>query len=331
MLRRSSRALRALRRQASVLLLDSSFRGLAHIGKLHPRARPHRHRVEVLHDVPYLPTGRAEHTLDVYRPTDVAPGERLPMVLYVHGGGFRILSKDTHWVMGLAFARRGYLVFNINYRLAPRHRFPAGLADCCAAYAWLCRSAAAFGGDLGRLALAGESAGANLVTALAIAASYRRPEPYAREVFDTGVVPAAVVPACGILQVSRPERFAERKDGLPGWLNDYLLHVAETYIGGGNGGELADPLLQLERGRAPDRPLPPFFVPVGTKDPLLDDSRRLKAALDRLGAPCEASYYPGEVHAFHAMVWRAEARRCWQETYDFLDRHLAPAKAAAAR
>ena len=40
-----------------------------------------------------------------------------PVVLYVHGGGFRILSKDTHWVMGLAYVRRGYLCANISYRL----------------------------------------------------------------------------------------------------------------------------------------------------------------------------------------------------------------------
>ena len=50
-------------------------------------------------------------------------------MLYVHGGGFRILSKDTHWIMGLAFARRGFLVFNIGYRLAPKHPFPAAIAD----------------------------------------------------------------------------------------------------------------------------------------------------------------------------------------------------------
>ena len=50
-----------------------------------------------------------------------------PVLMYVHGGAFRSLSKDTHWIMGLAFARRGFVVANVNYRLAPEHRFPAGL------------------------------------------------------------------------------------------------------------------------------------------------------------------------------------------------------------
>lgn len=310
---------RLVRRRASVFVVDNSLRGLAYLGRLHPRARPHRHRVEVVRDVPYRRSGLPEHTLDIYRPID-RPGP-LPVVLYVHGGGFRILSKDTHWLMGLAFARRGYLVFNINYRLAPRHRYPAGLQDCCAAYAWLCRSAEALGGDLGRLVLAGESAGANLVTALAVAASYRRPEPFAQRVFDTGVRPAAVLAACGMLQASDAERFARRRK-LPDWVHTYLLHVSRTYLPPGEQGGLADPLLVLERAEPPERPLPPFFVPVGTRDPLLDDTRRLKAALDRLGTPCEARYYPGEIHAFHALVWRPAARRCWQDCYAFLDAHL---------
>ena len=68
--------------------------------------------------------------------------------------------------------------------------------------------------------------------------------------------------------------------------------------------------------------IPAFFAPVGTADPILDDTRRLKVALDRLGVPCEARYYPGEIHAFHAFVVRRPAIECWRHTFDFLDRHL---------
>ena len=71
-----------------------------------------------------------------------------------------------------------------------------------------------------------------------------------------------------------------------------------------------------------DRPLPPFFAPVGTRDPLLDDTRRLEKALGALDVPCEARYYPGGIHAFHAMVWDPAARRCWRDALAFLDRHM---------
>src|SRR5262249_25588668 len=94
--------------------------------------------------------------------------------------------------------------------------------------------------------------------------------------------------------------------------------------------DLADPLLWLERAPPPERPLPPFFAGVGTADVLLDDTRRLKAALERLGTPCEVRYYPGEVHAFHALVWRPSAGAFWRESFAFLDRYV-PAGPRPAR
>jgi acetyl esterase len=315
-----------LRRTSGAFVVDNFFRAIASAGRLHPLARPARHGVEVIPDVAYLPTGEVEHRLDIYRPIERAAPR--PVVLYVHGGGFRILSKDTHWMMALAFARRGYVVLNISYRLAPRHPFPAAVSDACGAFAWMAEHAREYGGDPARVVLAGESAGANLVTGLAVAACYERPEPFARAVFATGIVPRAVVPACGILQVSDTERFARRKR-LPRFLTDRLTEVTDAYLrradpAAPGGIDLADPLHVLERGDRPARPLPPFFVPVGTRDPLLDDTRRLKSALDRLGVECDARYYEGEVHAFHAMVFRKAARRCWGDIFNFLDRHAPP-------
>ena len=67
---------------------------------------------------------------------------------------------------------------------------------------------------------------------------------------------------------------------------------------------------------------------MGTRDPLLDDTRRLGAALDRLGVPYEVRYYPGEIHAFHALVWRPQARAFWRDTFAFLDRYAPPGPAA---
>ena len=313
-----------IRRRVGSFFVDGFYGGLADLFRHHPLAKPERYHIEVLRDIPYTTSGEPEHLLDVYRPTD-REGPR-PVVLYVHGGGFRILSKDTHWVMGLAFARRGFTVFNINYHLAPKHRYPTALEDAAAAYVWLAQNASAYGGDLGRLVLAGESAGANLVTALTVAACYRREEPAARAVWDTGVVPRGLWPACGLLQATDSARFARRRP-LSIFVADRLVEVEAAYLGAGavSGDpryDLCDPLCVLERGVAPDRPLPACFVSVGTHDPVLDDSRRLKAAYDRLGAPCEARYYPGEMHAFQAMAFRKNARRCWRDTFGFFAKHL---------
>jgi acetyl esterase len=311
--------------------MDATWSALAQAGRL-PNARPERHGVERIPDVPYAGDGHAHHRLDVYRP--VKRDGPLPVVLYIHGGAFRILSKDTHWLMAIAFARRGYLVFNINYRLAPRHPFPAAVEDGCAALAWVMENAARFGGDADRLVLAGESAGANLATSLAVAASWPRPEPWARKVWDAGARPRAVLPACGILQVTDVDRFARRKRLSP-FLRDRLHEMEDGYLPAthprGPARDLADPLIWLEHAAPPERPLPPFFTGVGTADVLLDDTRRLKAALDRLGVPCEVRYYPGEIHAFHAFVWRPNARAFWRETFAFLAQHVPPGPRAEAR
>jgi len=297
------------------------FHGLSRAGLMHPASDPRRHQVEVLRDLRYQAGSDDDHVLDVYRPTR-RPGPH-PVVLYVHGGAFRILSKDTHWLMGLAFARHGYLVVNISYRLAPRHPFPAAIEDTCRAWSWTLANVAALGGDPTRIAVAGESAGGNLITALTLAACQRRGEPYARAVYDAGVVPRAALPFCAILEVSRPERFGRRP--MPSWVHGMLRATSTSYLQDAPRGahrDLADPLVVFERGRQLDRPLPPFFAPVGTRDPLLDDTRRLQKALTAMGVPCEARYYPGGIHAFHALVWQPLAQHCWRDALAFLDRHL---------
>ncbi len=318
------------RKRAGGVAVDGFFRGLASLGQLHPLSRPDRHGVEVLRNLPYQAGGQSEHLLDVYRPMPgrgPAPGKR-PAMLYIHGGGFRILSKDTHWVMGLGFARRGFVVFNINYRLAPRHPFPAAMDDVAAALRWLEEHAAEYGADLEQLVIAGESAGANLATTLTLATCFARNEPFAQTAFAVGRVPKAVLPMCGILQVTDPERFRRRRPKRIGnFVQDRVNEVSVGYLGPhrlqpGPAWHLADPLLLLESADQPVRPLPPFFAGVGTADVLLDDTRRLHSALAARDVHCEVRYYPKQVHAFHAMAFLPEARAAWLHQIDFLERVL---------
>jgi len=127
--------------------------------------------------------------------------------------------------------------------------------------------------------------------------------------------------------VNDVERFRRRWPHMSRFIQDRLIEVGDAYLGDrdrhdARSLELAEPLTVLERGDAPSRPLPAFFAPCGTKDPLLDDTERLARALQRMGVECEARYYPGGPHAFHAAVFTENARRCWIDTYRFLDRQL---------
>ncbi len=307
------------RMRAGRVIVDAAWNALSRGTRLLPMARPERHGVTCQYDIPYVEGGEKHHWLDVYRPA--VPREPLPVVLYIHGGGFRILSKDSHWGMGLAFAKRGYVVFMVNYRLAPKNKFPAAVEDVAKALQWVGKNAHEYGGDASRLVLAGESAGANLATTLAVMSSYRRDEPFARAVYDADFRPRAVIAKCGILQVTDSERFARRKR-ISQFLDDRIMEAGQAYLPTeplpGNLIDLADPLVVLERGVHPDRPLPPFFSSAGTKDPILDDTRRLHAALERLGVRSEVRYYRGEIHAFQALHFRPNTRAYWKEMHGFL-------------
>ncbi len=322
-----SERLADLRRRAGALVVDNAFRGLSRAFRLHPKARPEAHGVEVLTDVAY--GAEPWRRLDVWRPR-ARPAGGSPAVLYVHGGGFRILSKDTHWIMALGYARAGYTVFNVDYRLAPKDPFPAAVDDVTEAYRWVVERAESYGADLRRLIVAGESAGANLTLALALSATVAHEHPFARRVFETGVVPRAIAPMCGIYQVSDTERFARRKPALSRFIADRLEEVERSYLLGSSARpgdpvmDLADPLVWAERSASvATRPLPPLFTTVGTKDPLVDDTRRLERAWRARGGRVEAHVVPGEVHAYHAFVWRPAARDAWAKKHAFLRNALA--------
>src|SRR5262245_5229514 len=116
-------------------------------------------KVTVQRDLPYGTNQRQR--LDLYAPMGAAG---LPVLIYVPGGGFvggDKRSEDGFYAnIGNYFAERGFVVLIMNYRLAPAHPWPAGGEDVGRAVTWAIEHASAHGGDPGRIALFGQSAGA---------------------------------------------------------------------------------------------------------------------------------------------------------------------------
>jgi acetyl esterase len=310
----------------SVAAMDRAAHAIARIRYALPDVHPSRYGLSLERDVAYGPADGAHNRLDVYVPRRAA--RPLPVVMYVHGGGFAMLSKDTHRVMAIAIARAGYLLFNINYRQGPGHGYPVPLHDATLALLWVREHCERYGGDPSRIALAGESAGGNLVTALAVASSWRRPEPFAQRLFDARIALRAVVATYGFLDLGHTYEYL-RHPRLPRWSKALVLDAARSYLGYDVRSAipacpLASPLRIIEAG-APHRPLPPFFAAVGTRDPLIRCSKRLKAALDALGTPCDLHVSPGEIHGYDALVWRPGARAKWRAAHAFLEKWMAPA------
>ena len=123
-----------------------------------PKAAPGVSSVE---DLAYGPDER--HRLDVFAPA-ARPGRAMPVVLFIPGGGYVGGAKNREGVpfyqnVGVHFARNGVVGVTMNYRLAPKHPWPAGGEDVAAALRWLKKHIAEFGGDPDRIFLFGQSAG----------------------------------------------------------------------------------------------------------------------------------------------------------------------------
>ena len=299
-------------------ILHTTFTAAARAAEFALSRRAARGGIEVIRDVKYG-RHRIAHRLDIYRPA--AASGPLPVLLYVHGGAFTLCSKETHRGIAQANAEgAGYLVFNINYRLAPGYRFPAAIADVCKAYCWVVANCARYGGDPQRIVVAGESAGGNLALGAAIAATYRRPERYARKVYETGVVPVGVMPVCPYLQASDPSRHSAA-----GYIAHSVARAIEVaYLGRaalpGPRTLMADPIRVLEECGAPHRPFPPVFSGVGERDLCRADVKRLEKACRELGIAISVNYYPKELHAFHALQWRKASRLFWRRAFRYMRR-----------
>jgi triacylglycerol lipase len=127
---------------------------------------------EPLCDIAYGPDER--HRLDVYPPLG-ATGSA-PAVVFLHGGGFIRGDKADRDAVGHYFSRHGVLAVLPNYRLGPRHRWPAGAQDVASVLAWARENVAAHGGDPDHIVLAGESAGAAHVAAATLVTRFHPPE-----------------------------------------------------------------------------------------------------------------------------------------------------------
>jgi len=311
----------ASRQLARRIVLDAGMHALAGAVDLMPRMKQRMAKCELIEDVEYARHGGEVVRLDILQPARPGPH---PVLIYLHGGGFAIGSKRSHRALAAAYAAQGYLVCNVDYRLAPKYPFPAALEDACAAWLWAADHVGDYGGNCQSMGLAGESAGANLALAVSLACCTHRPEAFAAPLFERGLRPAAALLYCGFLQTSMPQRY--RRSGVSALAARVARDAALSYLGEfanrpTAAQALADPLCVVEALAAAPW-LPPCFIAAGLDDPVAADSQRLELALQRLHSPCSVHYYPGETHAFHVMFWRAQAMRCWRDSFEFLDQWL---------
>jgi acetyl esterase/lipase len=122
--------------------------------------------VKALRNLEYVENGHERHRLDLYLPDNDQPADsaKRPLVIWIHGGGWRAGSKDN--CPAIPLATQGFAVASINYRLSGHAIFPAQIHDCKAAVRWLRANADQYGIDPDRIGVWGSSAGGHLVALL---------------------------------------------------------------------------------------------------------------------------------------------------------------------
>lgn len=129
-------------------------------------------------DLAYIDDGNIYHQLDVYYPEGAT--EKMPVIIDIHGGGWMYGNKELNKYYCLALASRGYVVFNINYRLVPDVTVNEQLQDCAFALKWISENMQNYPCDIENILLTGDSAGGQLaVYSAALLQSEKL-----REVFD---------------------------------------------------------------------------------------------------------------------------------------------------
>lgn len=220
----------------------------------------------------------------LYRPS----GENdLPLVVYFHGGGWVVGDLDTHDHICRSLAdKSGMAILSVDYRLAPEHKFPAAVDDAQSAVVWAHRNAKELGIDPGRLAVAGDSAGANLAAVVA----------------QRGIVPlkyqVLIYPT-----VDMSMRFPAIDRNAVGptltkvmmkWFVDHYLRDEKDVVD-----PSASPIL------APDGVLAgvaPALIITAEFDPLCDDGEEYGKRLAKNGVNASVVRFNGTLHGFFSMI-----------------------------
>ncbi|MDH4584841.1 alpha/beta hydrolase [Pseudomonas sp. BN415] len=243
---------------------------------------------ERLFEVRNLRLAGAEGELDarLYRPED---RDDLPLLVFFHGGGFVIGNLDTHDNLCRSLARlTGAVVVSVGYRLAPEHRFPAAPHDCYRATCDLVERARELGFDASRLALAGDSAGANLAIAVSRLAQIRKGPRIASQCL---FYPATDARCESASQHEFAEGYFLTREQMQWFWRQYLPRREQ------GDDALASPL------RAEDLAgLPPTTVFSAEYDPLRDEGEAFARRLEQAGVKTRLERCAGMIHGFISMA-----------------------------
>jgi len=203
-----------------------------------------------------------------------------PLIVYFHGGGFVLGElRMGDWLCSQVARNVGAVVVSVDYRLAPRHRFPAAVDDCYAAVLWAAENAGSLGAG-GPMGIMGESAGGNLSAVVCLLARDRGGPAISHQVL---IYPATDMTSVAPATANTPFLTAPE-------MHAYRVH----YLADADPSDpRLSPLLAEDHSK-----LPPALIQVGEHDPLRDGGVRYAGTLRAAGVPVRLTEYVGMPHGF---------------------------------
>ena len=263
--------------------------------------------VEAVHHVEDLRVGATDTLVRLYRPSDAAT---LPVIIFLHGGGWVTGNLDTHDGLSRRLANAtGCIVLSVDYRLAPEHPYPAGLEDTIGVLEWAHRSVAAYGGDPAHIAIAGTSAGGNLAAAAALRARDEGGAPIALQVL---LYPVTDSQMSGQSHIENARGYSLERDLMRWFWKQYVP----------DGPERSDPYVSPLH--ATDLAgLPPAIIVTTEFDPLRDEGEAYADRLRAANVPVTVDRVDGQIHGFLSFVgvW-ADADRAMAKLARDIRSHL---------
>ena len=230
-----------------------------------------------------IPGPDSEIPVRIYWPSSA---DRQPILLFYHGGGFRLGDLDTYDpICRELAARSGAIIVSVAYRLAPEHVYPAAVDDSYAALEWVHAHAADIGGDATRLAVGGDSAGGNLAAAVSLKARDLAGPPI--------VFQLLIYPVLDLAEMATESHKLFAEGYLIGGAAHEFTRDSYTPNPADRRSPYASPLLADDL-----TDLPPALVITAAFDPLRDEGEMYARKLADAGVRAGATRYEGVPHAF---------------------------------
>lgn len=220
----------------------------------------------------------------IYTPEGTGP---FPVLVFIHGGGWVICDLDSHDAPCRMLTNRvGCVTVSVDYRLAPEHKFPAGVEDSFAATKWVAEHAKELNVDPNRLAIGGDSAGGNLS---AVVAQLARDAGGPKIAFQLLIYPATEPGQDTYSHKTFTDYFLTREDIAWFW-SQYLNSPDQR-----KDPRVAPALCKSLKG------LPPAFIITAEFDPLRDEGEAYGKRLREAGVEAAVKRYDGMIHGFVSM------------------------------